>query len=189
MKINNQSAMISSASIAARKLQNLANLMRLLSVTFAVWTLWKSVSWWTSGEQVTRGMGRYLDRDLSSMQAWQPLIALGLDLICWCLIVVAVIYCWKFLACITSREKVSSNALRFLRICAWFVLASQVLELFFRPLKTFALTFQLGASEQVFKWAFYSQDFMGLMIGLILLMMSYLFSWTLEVFEENRSFV
>jgi len=34
-----------------------------------------------------------------------------------------------------------------------------------------------------------SSDFLGILLGLALLMFAYLFTWVLEVVEENRSFV
>lgn len=174
---------------ASRKLQLLAHLMRALSAVYAAWTLWQLVAWWTSGDKVVQNMGTYLQRDLGAMAAWQPLAALGLGLLDWALLLVAVVYCWKFLACLKRGISVNAWAPQYLARCAWFAVGSQALSLLFRPLQTFLLTSHLPASEQVFRWAFYTHDFLGAIVGLTLLMFAYLFTWVLEVAEENRSFV
>ena len=176
-------------SVALRKLQWLAHLMRALSASYAGWVLWQTLNWWTRRDDIVLHMGNYLQRDLSAMAAWQPMVALGLDLFDWALLLIAVAYCWKFLACLQRGTHLNVLAPKYLACCAWFAVASQAVALLFRPLKTYVLTSHLSGAEPVFKWAIYNHDMLGAIVGLTLLMFAYLFTWVLEVVEENRSFV
>jgi len=171
------------------KLRRLAFLMRLLSTAFAVWVLWQVISWWRNIDTVGREMGRYLQRDLSAMTSWQTQASMALDLAVWGLLLLAVVYCWRFLGSITRGGSVSSLAPHYLRLCGWLALVCQFASLLCRPVKTYLMTIHLPASEQVFKWFMTSSDFLGILLGLALLMFAYLFTWVLEVVEENRSFV
>jgi hypothetical protein len=47
----------------------------------------------------------------------------------------------------------------------------------------------LPVAEQVWKWSYRSTDLLTAMFCLSLLMFAYVFTWTMEVAEENRSFV
>jgi hypothetical protein len=58
-----------------------------------------------------------------------------------------------------------------------------------RPLQSFLLTTHLAAAEQVWKWNFRVVDRQAVLFCLALLMFAYVFTCTMEVAEENRSFV
>ena len=175
---------------AARlKLRRLAQLMRVLSAAYAAWVLWRIVDWWTNAELVKRGMGNYLKLDLSALTASQRMAAMGLDLLVWLLLLVAVVYCWKLLACLLKDQGFTEAAAHSLMHCAWWALACQTLTVLSRPLHTWFLTWHLPAAEQVFRWRFAATDLQGVLLCLALLMFAYLFSWVLEVAEENRGFV
>ena len=175
---------------AARlKLRRLAQLMRVLSAAYAAWVLWRIVDWWTNAELVKRGMGHDLKLDLSALAPSQRMAAMGLDLLVWLFLLVAVVYCWKLLASLLKDPGFTAAAAHSLRRCAWWALSCQTLTVLSRPLNTWFLTWHLPAAEQVFRWRFAATDLQGLLLCLALLMFAYLFSWVLEVAEENRGFV
>ena len=47
----------------------------------------------------------------------------------------------------------------------------------------------LPATEQLWKWSFRNVDLLAILFCLALLMFAYVFTWTMELAEENRSFV
>ena len=55
------------------------------------------LSWWLDADKVTRNFGNFISRDLSTMDPLQRYGALGLDLIAWCFLLMAVVQCWQFL--------------------------------------------------------------------------------------------
>ncbi len=180
---------IQSPGAARVKLRRLAQLMRVLSAAYAAWVLWRIVSWWTDADLVKQGMGHYLKLDLSGLAASQRMTAMGLDLLVWLLLLVAVVYCWKLLACLLKDKGFTETAAHNLMQCAWWALACQTFSVLSRPLHTWFLTWHLPAAEQVFRWRFAASDLQGVLLCLALLMFAYLFSWVLEVAEENRGFV
>jgi len=58
-----------------------------------------------------------------------------------------------------------------------------------RPVQSFLLTAHLSAAEQVWQWRFQNVDLLAVLFCLLLLMFAYVFTWTMELAEENRSFV
>lgn len=171
------------------KLRRLAQLMRVLSTAYAAWVLWRIVDWWTNAELVKRGMGHYLNLDLSGLASSQRMAAMGLDLLVWLLLLVAVVYCWKLQTCLLKDQGFTEAAAHNLMQCAWWALGCQTLTVLSRPIHTWLLTWHLPAAEQVFRWRFDASDLQGLLLCLVLLMFAFLFSWVLEVAEENRGFV
>jgi hypothetical protein len=55
--------------------------------------------------------------------------------------------------------------------------------------QSFLLTAHLSAAEQVWQWRFQNVDLLAVLFCLLLLMFAYVFTWTMELAEENRSFV
>jgi hypothetical protein len=174
---------------AVRKLQRLAFLMRIVSAGYAGWVLWNILSWWLDADKVARNFGSFINRDLSAMAASQRLTALSLDMIAWTLLLLAVVQCWKFLHYLSQPAHWSGDASRHISLCAWFAIACEGLTELSRPLQSFLLTMHLPLAEQVWKWNFRSTDLLTAMFCLSLLMFAYVFTWTMEVAEENRSFV
>lgn len=184
-----RSSAIQSPGAARVKLRRLAQLLRVLSASYAVWVLWQIVGWWTDADLVKQGMGHYLKLDLSGLAASQRMAGMGLDLLAWLLLLAAVASCWKLLACLLKDQGFTEAAAHHLMQCAWWGLACQTLTVLSRPFHTWFLTWHLPAAEQVFRWRFAASDLQGVLLCLVLLMFAYLFSWVLEVAEENRSFV
>lgn len=174
---------------ARAKLRRLAHLLRVLSGAYVVWVLYQIVVWWTDATAVQKNMGSYLKVDLSGMAASQRMAAMGVDLVAWALLLVAVAYCWKLLACLLKDQGFTEAAAQHLMRCAWWGLACEVLTVLTRPLNSWCLTWHLPAAEQVFKWRFLTDDLQAVLLCLALLMFAYLFSWVLEVAEENRGFI
>lgn len=178
------------ASGAARlKIHRLAHLMRVLSATYAAWVLWQVVDWWGNAEQVKRLMGSHLQVDLSGLASSQRMAAMGIDLVVWLTLLAAVVCCWRLLGCLLKDQGFTEAAARHLMQCAWFALLCQTLSVLSRPLHSWCLTWHLPAAEQVFRWRFGATDLQGVLLCLALLMFAYLFTWVLEVAEENRGFV
>jgi hypothetical protein len=173
----------------AAKLHMLAQLMRALSATYAVWVLWKIVTWWTDVASVRFYMGRALDRDLSGMATSQSFAAMGADLAAWAILVAAVVYCWKFLACLSGPDGFNEQAASFLARCAWLGLTCQICSVLIRPVTTAFLTMHLPPQQMVWRWQFQTADLQGVILCLALLMFTYLFTWAIEIAKENRSFV
>ena len=174
---------------AMRKLQRLAHLVRLASAGYAAWVLWNILNWWLDADKVITLFGKFIERDLSALAASQRLAALGLDLIAWALLVLAVLQCWRFLRCVDQTTPWNAAAAKHLSQCAWFAIACETTSLLLRPVKSFLLTAHLPAAEQVWRWDLRSQDLQGVLFCLSLLMFAYVFTWTMELAEENRSFV
>jgi hypothetical protein len=174
---------------AIRKLKHLAFLMRTVSAGYAAWVLWEILSWWLDADKVVRNFGHFINRDLSNMTAFQRFGALSLDIIAWALLLLAVVQCWKFLRYLSQPTHWSGDASRHILLCAWFAIACEGLTLLSRPFQSFLLTMHLPVAEQVWKWTYRSTDLLTAMFCLSLLMFAYVFTWTMEVAEENRSFV
>ena len=174
---------------AIRKLQRLTYLLRAASVGYAAWVLWNILNWWLDADKVAKYFGASINRDLSAMAASQRFAALALDLISWTLLLLAVLQCWKFLNYLGQPARWSGAAARHISLCAWFSIASEVFTQLSRPVQSFFLTMHLPAAEQVWKWRFQNGDLLAVLFCLSLLVFAYVFTWTMEVAEENRSFV
>ncbi len=175
-------------SPALRKLRLLAHLLRAVSAGYAGWVLWGILTGWLDAERIQRVFSSYLERDLSAMAASQRYGALAVDLMVWFLLFMAVAYCWNFLRCLTLANRLPEAAHHLSR-CAWFAIACETLTELTRPLQTFLLTLHLPAAEQVWKWSFHNVHLLAILFCLALLMFAYVFTWTMELAEENRSFV
>ena len=174
---------------AIRKLQRLTYLLRAASVGYAAWVLWNILNWWLDADKVAKYFGEYIHRDLSALAATQRYAALALDLIAWTLLLLAVVQCWRFLRYLGQPARWSSAAARHIALCAWLAVACEGITQLSRPAKSFVLTLHLPAAEQVWKWNFLNMDLLAVLFCLSLLMFAYVFTWTMEVAEENRSFV
>ena len=176
-------------SAAFAKLRIAAWTMRLLSAGYLVSVFWHMQDWWLDGARVIRLMGNYLGKDLSAMQDWQRMAAMGVDLAALALLVVAVVYCWRFLGTLQQKTSFTDTGVRYLMRCAWWGLACEVLSLVSRPFKTYLLTMHLSPSDQQWRWSLQSGDVQSAILCVALLMFALMFSWALEIAEENRSFV
>jgi hypothetical protein len=174
---------------AIRKLQRLAYLLRAVSAGYAAWVLWNILHWWLDADKVKRYFGDFVQRDLSTLAASQRFAALALDLIAWTLLLLAVVHCWRFLNDLGQPARWSGTAARHISLCAWYAIACEVFTQLSRPLQSALLTAHLPAVEQVWKWNFRAFDLQAVLFCLALLMFAYVFTWTMEVAEENRSFV
>ena len=81
-----------SRSPAHARLRFTAQGLRLISAGYAAWVLSKILRWWLDPKRVAREMGNYFQRDLTGMAGWQPLAALGLDLLAWGVLLAAVVH-------------------------------------------------------------------------------------------------
>jgi hypothetical protein len=151
-----------------------------------LWHLW---DWWRDGERVIRLLGNWYGKDLSGMQAWQRHAAMGLDLLALALLVVAVVYCWRFLGTLQQRTGFTANGVRFLKHCAWWGLASEGLSLVARPVRSYLLTLHLPPPAREWRWTVQSADIQSVILCLSLLMFAMMFAWAIEIAEENRGFV
>jgi len=176
-------------SAAFAKLRVAAWAMRLLSAGYLVSVFWHIQDWWLDGERVTRLMGDYYGKNLSGMQAWQRLAAMGVDLAALALPVVAVVYCWRFLGTLQQKTSFTETGVRYLMRCAWWGAACEVLSLVSRPFKSYLLTLHLSPADQQWRWSLQSGDVQSAILCVALLMFALMFSWALEIAEENRSFV
>lgn len=188
-----QTSSLSSPAIpthaAYAKLRIAIAAMRLLSLGFLASVLWHIQDWWLDGERVVRVLGYWWGKDLGAMQAWQRHASMALDLLDLALVAVAVAYCWRFLATLQSRTGFTDTGLRQLMRCAWWGLASEAVSLLARPVKSYLLTLHLPMAEREWRWSLQSGDLQSLILCLSLLMFALMFSWALEIAEENRGFV
>lgn len=178
-----------SASAAYAKLRLAVVAMRVLTVGFVVSVFWQIQAWWLDGERVMRLMGAIYGKDLQAMAAWQRQAAMALDVLALALVVVAVIYCWRFLATLQQRQGFTAVGLQHLMRCAWWGLASEAVSLLSRPLKSALLTWHLPLAEREWRFSLQSADIQSVMLCLALLMFGLMFSWALEIAEENQGFV
>ena len=174
---------------AKTKLFWLAQLLRVLSGSYAAWVLLRIVQWWTDSEQVIKNMGVFLARDLSGLPASARLLAMALDLGAWLLLAAAVVCCWKSLAYLLKEHTFSHPMARLLTWAGWLGALCQGLTLLIRPLQSTLMTAHLSTTEQVFKWAFYPHDLLGIMLCGVILCFAYLIRWAVDIAEENRGFV
>ena len=171
------------------KLFWLAQVLRLLSASYAVWVLIRVLQWWTGSEKVIKNMGLYLGRDLSALPVSARMMAMALDLGVWLLLLTAVVCGWKSLGYLIKEHSFSYQTARLLTWAGWLGAMCQLLTLLTRPIQTYLLTAHLTASEQVFKWAFYPQDLLSAMLCGVLLCFAYLIAWAVTIAEENRGFI
>ena len=176
-------------SPAHAKLRITAQALRVLSVSYAAWVLWKILSWWLAPERGARELGSYWQRDLSGMAAWQPLAALGLDLLAWALLLAAVVYCWKFLGQLRSGAGFTAQSARQMMRCAWLAIACEAAVLLFRPVQSWLVTAHLPVDERLFQWQFRSVDLQAIVFCGALLLFALVYLWALEIAEENKGFV
>lgn len=176
-------------SAARVKLFWLAQLLRVLSGSYTAWVLVRIVQWWTDSERVVKNMGGYLARDLSGLPVSARLLAMALDLGAWLLLLAAVVCAWKSLGHLQKEHTFSHPMARLLTWAGWLGALCQLLTLLIRPLQTYLMTAHLPATEQVFKWAFYPQDLLGILLCGVILCFAYLISWAVDIAEENRGFV
>jgi hypothetical protein len=174
---------------AIRKLQRVSHLLRATSAVYAAWVLWNILNWWLDADRVKHYFGDFIHRDLSALAAPQRYGALALDLVAWALLLMAVVHCWRFLNYLGQPARWSSTAARHIALCAWFAIAGEVFTQLSRPVQSFLLTAHLSAAEQVWQWRFQNVDLLAVLFCLMLLMFAYVFTWTMELAEENRSFV
>ena len=172
-----------------RKLQGIAILMRAASAGYAAWVLWNILNWWLDSPMVVRNFGNFVHRDLTGLGAGQRFGALALDLIAWTLLLLSVVQCWKFLHDLSRPMRWNHIAAGHITRCAWFALACEVMTLLSRPLQSFLITAHLPIAEHVWKWSFRAVDLQAVLFCLALLMFAYVFTWTMELVEENRSFI
>lgn len=188
-----QTSSLSSPAIpthaAYAKLRIAIAAMRLLSLGFLASVLWHIQDWWLDGERVVRVLGYWWGKDLGAMQAWQRHASMALDLLDLALVAVAVAYCWRFLATLQERSGFTDRGLKQLMRCAWWGLASEAVSLLARPVKSYLLTVHLPMAEREWRWSLQSGDLQSLILCLSLLMFALMFSWALEIAEENRGFV
>jgi hypothetical protein len=178
-----------STGTARFKLRRLAHVMRVLSGAYVAWVLYQIVFWWTDANAVQKNMASFLKVDLSGLSISQRMTAMGLDLLAWALLLVAVVHCWKLLACLLKDQGFTELAARHLTRCAWWGMTCEAFSVVTHPLQSWVLTWHLPAVEQIFKWRFATSDWTAVILCMALLMFAYLFSWVLEVAEENRGFV
>lgn len=176
-------------SAAKTKLFWLAQVLRGLSASYAVWVLVRLVQWWTDSEKVIKAMGLYLGRDLSALSASPRMVAMALDLGAWLLLLAAVVCCWKSLGYLLKDYSFSYQMARLLAWAGWLGALCQLLALLMRPVQSYLLTAHLAASEQIFKWAFYPQDLLSTLLCGVLLCFAYLIGWAVDIAEENRGFI
>ena len=173
---------------ALRKLQRLAHLLRAVSAGYTVWVLWRILTWWLDADKVLRGYSSFLGKDLSGMADWQRLAALTVDSVAWVLLALAVAHCWKFLNFLTQSTRWNDASLHITR-SAWFAIACETITELTRPVQSLLMTIHLASNEQVWKWNFRTVDMLAILFCVALLMFAYVFAWTVEIAEENRSFV
>ena len=165
----------SESNAAHTKLRLTAQGMRWLSAGYAAWVLWQVLRWWLDADRVSRLMGNYLQRDLSGMQAWQRMGALGLDLAAWALLLGAVVYGWRFLGSLRESFSFSEpSAHQFMR-CAQLAIACEAITLLSRPVQSYFLTAHLSPAERVFQWQFRPQDLQSIILCLALLMFALIY--------------
>jgi len=174
---------------AKTKLFWLAQLLRVLSGSYAAWVLVRIVQWWTDSERVVKNMGMFLARDLSGQPVSARMLAMALDLGAWLLLAAAVVCCWKSLAYLLKEHTFSHPMARLLTWAGWLGALCQGLTLLIRPLQSALMTAHLPATEHVFKWAFYPHDLLGTMLCGVILCFAYLITWAVDIAEENRAFV
>jgi hypothetical protein len=177
-------------SISAQaKLRITAQFVRALSMSYAIWVLWRILRWWLDGGQVIKGMGRYLNRDLTGMADWQRMAALGLDLAAWGFLFIAVMCCWRFLSHLRNTLAFTPQGAKQLMRCAQMGLTCEALTLLSNPVKTYFLTAHLGADQQVWNWGFSPSDLLGIILCVALLLFAFVYVWALEIADENKGFV
>ena len=174
---------------ALRKLRRLGYLIRVLSAGFAAWVLVNILTWWLNEDLVILNFGRYLGRDLSAATSMQRMGAMTLDLVAWALMLMAVVHFWTFLHRVCHPQKSFEEASTHLSRGAWFGVSCEAVTELCRPVQSFFMTAHLPWADQVWKWRFGVNDLMAILLCLSLLMLAYVFTWTMEVAEENRSFV
>jgi hypothetical protein len=171
------------------KLNIAAHIMRALTASYVLFTLWQFLTWWLDMPRIIRMRGRYWGLDLSGMEAWQPMVGLGLNLIAWVLLVIAVAYAWKFFASFKRDKGLSVLGGNLLMRCAWFAMGCFIFTLLSRPVFNYFLTIHLDHALRVIDWQLQMRDLMRGIMCLALLMFAYVYSWMLDIAQENAEFV
>jgi hypothetical protein len=174
---------------AYRKLNLAAHVVRALTACYAIFTLWQFLTWWLNKPRIIQMRGRYWGLDLSEMASWQPMVGLGMNFIAWVLLVISVAYAWKFFASFKRDKGLSAQGGQLLMRCAWFAVACFVFTVLSRPIFNYFLTIHLDSTLRVLAWEWQMRDLMRAILTLALLMFAYVYSWMLDIAEENKGFV
>lgn len=174
---------------ALTKLRTTARCLKFVTLVYAGWVLWNTLNWWLNRDRVVEQMSRYLNQDLAGLETWQRMVPLGLDLVSWGILCCAIIYAWKFLNELVSTKIFSREGAQTFMRCAWLAIACQVFTQLTRPVIHYVLTAHLNANEQVLHWPFRASDLLSIILCLVLLVFALIYSWALEIAEENKEFI
>jgi hypothetical protein len=172
---------------ARTKLRITALCLKFVTLFYAAWVLWSILNWWLNRDQVVQQMSQYLNEDLSSLETWQRMVPLGLDLISWGILCSAIVYAWKFLNELVSTKIFSTEGAQTFMRCARLAITCEAFTQLTRPVIHFVLT--ANANSQVFHWPFRASDLQSIILCLVLLVFALIYSWALEVAEENKEFI
>lgn len=176
-------------SPALIKLRATALSLKLATAAYAAWVLWAVLNWWLSPNQVIEQMSRYLGQDLHGLATWQRMVPLALDLIAWAFLCGAVVYAWRFLSDLESKKVFSKAGANAFMRCAWLAIACEGFTQLTRPVIHYVLTAHLNADQQAFHWPFRPSDLQSIILCLVLLVSALIYTWAIEIAEENKEFV
>ena len=123
------------------------------------------------------------------LATWQRMVPLGLDLISWGILCGSILYAWKFLNELVKSKIFSKDGAQFFMRCAWLAITCEVFTQLTRPVIHYVLTAHLNAKEQVLHWPFKTSDLQSIILCLVLLVFALIYSWALEISEENKEFI
>lgn len=163
--------------------------LRVMAGIYTAWEFWLIVRPLRDSQAFLERLGNYWHRDMSAAQAEQIWRVVALDLALWFILLAAMVCWWLASRHLLRDMSMSATASAWLRRGAWAGLACTVLSILTRPLHSYLYTQHLPAESQLWLWNTNPSDLLGLLIGGVLLMLSYLMAWMCEIAEENKAFV
>jgi hypothetical protein len=179
----------SARDAAYRKLRISAWVMKVLLLGYAGLSFWRFVPWWLNEQGVKAYVSQRWGCDVSTLEAWQRFLGLGLNLVVWGFLVAAVVYAWQFFNGFQRTKRLTDIGGTQLMRCAWFAIASISSNSLVKPLNSYIQTLHLEAAARQLEWQLTQLDILASIFCLSLLMFAYVHRWMLDIAQENAQFI
>jgi hypothetical protein len=172
-----------------RKIASVIWSLRLLAIAYMLWALWAITQPVREGNIFLKRLGDFWQRDLTAGQVWQSWSAVSIGLVLWVILALAMWHWWNALGQLLKNGCINQSISALLRRGAWMGLACSGAGIALRPLQSYFYTAHLASDLQLWKWAVFHHDLLGMLACGVVLMLAYMTAWMNELAEENKGFV
>jgi hypothetical protein len=174
-----------------KRIDRICQCERFAALAYALWTLWLNASYWSSVEQIAKGYGHFVGKDLSGVEPWQQAAAFGVTFFVWLFAAYACSCAWRLFSTYLTGEIFSLAAARWLRRLALYGLAAQALGVLTRPVISVILTlhFPAGQNLRLVNIFLLPDDLSTLLLLLGLLALAHIQKSAAQIAEDNAQIV